>query len=131
PVHLRPTELIPGTRYRLVRWLGGGGMGTGFEAVYEDLDRRVALKVLRDAFGANILELFRKEAKTLRRLGSRFVVDVYDLIELDDGRVMIAMELLEGQSLRDVLDQVGPLPMERIIAIGRQICKGLGAAHDA
>ena len=131
PVLLRPGELIPGTRYRLVRWLGDGGMGTVFEAVHEDLDRRVALKVLRDAFSASILTLFRKEAKTLGRLGSRFVVDVYDLIELDDGRLMIAMELLQGQNLRDVLDQVGPLPMDRIISIGRQICKGLGAAHDA
>lgn len=131
PVLLRPSELIPGTRYRLVRWLGDGGMGTVFEAVHEDLDRRVALKVLRDAFSANILGMFRKEAKTLGRLGSRFVVDVYDLIELDDGRLMIAMELLQGENLRDVLDRVGPLPMDRIIAIGRQICKGLGAAHDA
>ncbi len=130
-VHLRPGELIPGTRYRLVRWLGDGGMGTVFEAVQEDLDRRVALKVLRDALSQTVVDLFRTEAKILGRLGSRFVVDVYDLIELRDGRLMIAMELLRGEDLRGLLDRGGPVPLERIIAIGRQICKGLGAAHDA
>ncbi len=131
PVALRPGELLPGTRYRLLRWLGDGGMGTVFEAVQEDLDRRVALKVLRDSFAARTADLFRKEAKTLGRLGSRFVVDVYDLVELSDGRLMIAMELLRGRTLRDATDGIGVLPLERLIAIGRQVCKGLGAAHDA
>jgi len=131
PVPMRPGALIPGTRYRLVRWLGDGGMGTVFEAVHEDLDRRVALKVLRDAFSPSIVELFRREARALGRLGSRFVVDVHDLIELADGRLMIAMELVEGETLRAALEAAGVLPVDRIVAVGRQICKGLGAAHEA
>jgi tetratricopeptide (TPR) repeat protein len=104
-------------------------MGTVFEAIHEDLDRRVALKILRDAFSLKTSGLFRKEAKTLGRLGSRFVVDVYDLVELRDGRLMIAMELLRGQPLRDVLDRAGVLPLDRVLPIARQICKGLEAAH--
>ena len=131
PIALRPGELLPGTRYRLLRWLGDGGMGTVFEANHEDLDRRVALKVLRDSFSLRTTNLFRKEAKTLGRLGSRFVVDVYDLIELADGRLMIAMELLRGETLRDVVDRIAVLPLDRLISIARQVCKGLGAAHGA
>ena len=129
PVSLRPGELIPGTRYRLVRWLGDGGMGTVFEAVQEDLDRRVALKVLRSTLSPVVAELFRSEAKVLGRLVSRFVVDVYDLVELSDGRLMIAMELLQGQTLRSAIEAAGTLPVERLVVVGRQICKGLGAAH--
>lgn len=131
PVALRPGQLLPGTRYRLERWLGEGGMGTVFEAVQEDLDRRVALKVLRDSLSLETSSLFRKEAKTLGRLGSRFIVDVYDLVELPDGRLMIAMELLRGQTLRDLLNREGSVRLDRVIAIGRQVCKGLGAAHEA
>lgn len=129
PVSLRPGELIPGTRYRLVRWLGDGGMGTVFEAVQEDLERRVALKVLRSTLSPAIAELFRGEAKVLGRLESRFVVDVYDLVELSDGRLMIAMELLQGETLRKAIQTAGTLGVERIVAVARQICKGLGAAH--
>jgi len=129
PVSLRPGELIPGTRYRLVRWLGDGGMGTVFEAVQEDLDRRVALKVLRSTLSPVVAELFRSEAKVLGRLDSRFVVDVYDLVELSDGRLMIAMELLKGETLRSTIQAAGALPVERLVVVARQICKGLGAAH--
>ncbi|MGH1348709.1 MAG: protein kinase domain-containing protein [Nannocystales bacterium] len=129
PVSLRPGELIPGTRYRLLRWLGDGGMGTVFEAVQEDLDRRVALKVLRSALSPIVAELFRSEAKVLGRLDSRFVVDVYDLVELSDGRLMISMELLEGETLRSAIQAAGTLAVERLVVVARQICKGLGAAH--
>lgn len=129
PVSLRPGELIPGTRYRLARWLGDGGMGTVFEAVQEDLDRRVALKVLRSTLSPIVADLFRGEAKVLGRLESRFVVDVYDLVELSDGRLMISMALLQGQTLRKAIDAAGTLGVERVVVVARQICKGLGAAH--
>lgn len=129
PVSLRPGELIPGTRYRLLRWLGDGGMGTVFEALQVDLDRRVALKVLRSTLSPVVADLFRAEAKVLGRLESRFVVDVYDLVELADGRLMIAMELLQGETLRHAIKASSVLSARRIVAVGRQICKGLGAAH--
>lgn len=129
PVSLRPGELIPGTRYRLLRWLGDGGMGTVFEALQVDLDRRVALKVLRSTLSPVVADLFRAEAKVLGRLESRFVVDVYDLVELADGRLMIAMELLQGETLRNAIKASSVLPVQRIVVVGRQICKGLGAAH--
>ncbi len=128
PVPMHPGELLSGTRFRLVRWLGDGGMGTVFEAVHVDLERSVALKVLRSVRGKRSLSLFRQEAKTLGRLGSRFVVDVHDFVELRDGRLVIAMELLRGETLREVIKR-GPLPIERIIPIARQLCKGLSAAH--
>ncbi|MBV1858731.1 MAG: protein kinase [Nannocystaceae bacterium] len=131
PVSLRPGALIPGTRYRLVRWLGDGGMGTVFEAIQEDLDRRVALKVLRNTLSPVVAKLFRGEAKVLGRLESRFIVDVYDLVELSDGRLMIAMELLKGETLRKAIEAAGTLGVERLVVVARQICKGLGAAHRA
>ncbi len=126
----RPGELLDGTRYRILRWLGDGGMGTVFEALHEDLERSVALKVLRGVDNEKHLGLFRQEAKTLAKLGSRYVVDVHDFIELSDGRLAIAMELLRGETLRDALRE-GPLPLERVIPILRQISKGLEIAHGA
>lgn len=124
----RPGERLAGTRYRILRWLGDGGMGTVFEAVHEDLERSVALKVLRRVGTERHLRLFRQEAKTLAKLRSRYAVEVYDFVELSDGRLAIAMELLRGETLRDAIRD-DTLPPARLIPILRQVCKGLSAAH--
>ena len=71
-------ELVPGTRYRIVRWIGEGGMGQVFEAVHVDIQRKVALKVLRSKLGLTpeVCAAFLAEARACARISSRFVVSM-------------------------------------------------------
>ncbi|HET6584422.1 MAG TPA: serine/threonine-protein kinase, partial [Nannocystaceae bacterium] len=123
---------IPGTRYRVIQRIGDGGMGTVFEAEHVDIERRVALKVLKPEFTRNpgIVEQFRREARAASKVGVEQIVQVFDFAELPDGRVMFTMELVKGQTLREELRH-GALPPNRAVGILRQICKGLHAAHAA
>ncbi len=129
---LAPGAAIAGTRYRLVRWLGDGGMGVVYEAEHVDLDRRVALKILRSEAcrRPELVDMFRAEARIVARIRSEYIVEVYDFAEVPDGRALFTMELLDGRTLRSVLNE-GSLDPGRTIAIARQVCKGLAAAHDA
>ncbi len=131
-VRLIAGKVVPGTRYRLLRWLGEGGMGVVYEAEHVDIERRVALKILRFDLSQEpgMAKVFRDEARAASRMGSRNIVEVYDFGELPDGRLFFCMELLDGVDLvpDNDTDWIEP-PM--LIAILRQLCKGLQAAHDA
>ncbi len=126
-------EIIPGTRYRVVRFIGDGGMGAVYEAAHLDLERRVAAKILQPRLcrSPEALEMFRAEARTASKVGADQIVELYDFAELPDGRLMFTMELLHGPTLSEVLRSDGPLPAPRLIGILRQLCKGLAAAHAA
>ena len=131
-VHLSPGAVIPGTRYRLLRWLGDGGMGVVYEAEHVDIERRVAVKILRlDVCDQpQALQLFRDEARAAGRIGSAHIIEILDFAELPDGRLLYTMELLSGRPLaRELAER--PLPAARTIAILRQVCKGLASAHAA
>jgi serine/threonine protein kinase len=130
-VRLLPGRRVPGTRYRLVRWLGEGGMGVVYEAEHEDIERRVALKILRPEASEDPQQAaqFREEARAASRIGSPNIVEIFDFGELPDGRLMFAMELLNGHGLDGELDKA-PMNQARMIAILRQVCKGLAAAHE-
>jgi len=137
PTRFRHGDLVPGTRYRIRRWVGWGGMGSVFEAVNEDTERRVALKILHEQYvtRAEVARGFRNEARVTGRLEaqdirSENIVEVYDFKALADGRAVIAMEFLDGHDLYEETRN-GPLAMPRVVAIGRQIARGLGAAHRA
>lgn len=127
-----PGAVIAGTRYRVVRKLGDGGMGTVYEAEHVDIERRVALKILHHEFTRTplIVEQFRREARAASKVGSEHIAQVFDFAELADGSVMFTMELVHGPTLRAELRH-GPLPQARAIGLLRQICKGLDAAHKA
>jgi serine/threonine protein kinase/tetratricopeptide (TPR) repeat protein len=129
-IRLEPGQQVPSTPYRIVRWLGDGGMGVVYEAEHVALERRVALKVLRPEATGSVAEtrMFRQEARTVSKIGSEHIVEVFDLGELPDGRVWFAMELLGGTSL-ELLAKEEPFEPSRAIAILRQVCKGLAAAH--
>ncbi len=122
---------IPGTRYRLLRWLGEGGMGVVYEAEHIDIERRVALKILRAELSerSDTAQVFREEARAAARAGSKNNVEIFDFGELPDGRLFFCMELLNGIDLSTLTES--PLEAGRCFAILRQICKGLGAAHKA
>jgi serine/threonine protein kinase/tetratricopeptide (TPR) repeat protein len=130
-VRLTAGKLVPGTRYRIVRWLGEGGMGVVYEAEHVDIERRVALKILRFDLSKQprMVKVFRDEAKAASRLGSRYLIEVYDFGELMDGRLFFAMELLQGDNLVPEGDAV--MEPDRLIPILRQMAKGLHVAHQA
>ncbi|HEY6038930.1 MAG TPA: serine/threonine-protein kinase, partial [Kofleriaceae bacterium] len=118
------TELVAG-RYRIVRWLGGGGMGRVYEAVDIELDERVALKVLRPGLSEDAIERFRREVKLTRRIQHRNVARMFDIGE-HRGEKFLTMELVSGEALKP---GGNPLPWPRLKAIAEQICAGLAAAH--
>ncbi|MBX7081071.1 MAG: protein kinase [Nannocystaceae bacterium] len=124
--------VLTGTRYRILKLLGDGGMGTVYEAEHVDIERRVALKILRPEFTRTpeIVEQFRREARAASKVGSEHIVQVFDFAELPGRFVMFTMELVTGPTLRQEL-RAGPIPPARAIALLRQICKGLDAAHQA
>jgi serine/threonine-protein kinase len=123
---------VLGGRYRVVRQLGEGGMGAVFEAVQENLGRRVAVKVLATELCEEpaYLERFRREAEAAGRLMSPHIVQVNDFIQTPGDPVFLVMELLEGQSLLDLLRRER-LTVARACRIGVQLLSALGAAHAA
>src|SRR3954471_21967899 len=120
------TELVAG-RYRIVRWLGGGGMGRVYEAVDTELDERVALKVLRPGLTDDAIERFRREVKLTRRIQHRNVARMFDIGEHAGDR-FLTMELVEGDSLSSL---AMPMRPDRLHDIAVQLCAGLAAAHHA
>ncbi len=123
-------RVIPGTRYRLLRWLGEGGMGVVYEAEHVDIERRVALKILRFDLSQqpDMVQVFRDEARAASRTGHPNIVEVFDFGELSDGRLFFCMELLDGKDLVPAEDQV--FAIAEVIPALRQLCKGLAAAHQ-
>lgn len=119
-------------QYRVIEFLGEGGMGTVFEAEHIALTRRYALKVLRTKVierDAGAAQKFLREARTAARVRHPNIVDVVDFGYLPDGRPYFVMELLEGQSLADLVVG-GALPPGEVVVIARQLANALAAAHD-
>ena len=119
-------------RYRVLSHLADGGMASVYVALDARLDRDVALKMMRPglATDAVFVERFRSEARSAARLSHPNVVAVYDQGE-DDGDVFLAMELVEGKTLRDVIHEEAPLTAREAIAILEPILLALRAAHAA
>jgi serine/threonine protein kinase len=127
-----PDPLIGSTlseRYRILRVLGEGGMGRVYEAEHTLIERRVAIKVLREDFcrRADVVERFRREAKSASRIGHPNIVDVLDFGETPTGASYFVMELLSGEDLADVLSRKGALTPERAVLIVFQCCHALAS----
>src|SRR5688572_27154720 len=107
--------------YKIIRNIGAGGMGVVYEAEDVRLGRRVAVKLLPDEIASHpqAAERFRREARAASALNHPNICTVYDIGE-EGGRSFIVMELLEGVSLKDRIDQ-GPMPVEELLEIGVQI----------
>jgi eukaryotic-like serine/threonine-protein kinase len=117
-------------RYRVLRRIGSGGMADVFCAEDTHLGRRVALKVLHRRFAQDqeFVERFRREAKSAAGLNHPNVVGVFDRGE-HEGTYYIAMEFLDGQTLKDIVGAEAPLSQERVIDLGLQILQAAGFAH--
>jgi serine/threonine-protein kinase len=121
------------SRYRVLSQLGEGGMGNVYRAVQESIEKKVALKVLKAEYSSSpdMVVRFHREAVSACRIKHPNVVDVFDLGQLSDGRFYIAMDLLEGRDLGQVITQGGPLVPARAVHIALQICRALNAAHQS
>jgi len=121
------------SHYRVLDVIGGGGMGMVFKAEDLKLGRLVALKFLPEEFAGDAVALkrFEREAQTASALNHPNICTIYE-IEEHEGQPFIAMELLQGENLRDRLSasKQEPLPLPELLGISAQICDGLQAAHD-
>jgi eukaryotic-like serine/threonine-protein kinase len=117
-------------RYRIVRKLGSGGMANVYLAEDEDLGRRVAIKILNDRYANDdlFIERFRREAKSAAALSHPNIVSVYDRGEAE-GTYYIAMEVIEGRSLKELIMTRGPLPIPQALAYTHEILEALRFAH--
>ena len=117
-------------RYRIVRKLGSGGMADVYLAEDEELGRRVAIKILNDrhANDESFVERFRREAKNAAGLSHPNIVSIYDRGEAE-GTYYIAMEYLDGRSLKELVVARGPLPIGDAIEFTRQVLGALRFAH--
>lgn len=117
-------------KYRIERLIGRGGMGSVYKALHVQLDRPVAVKVLKYELVADneSSARFEREARASARIQHPNVVRVYD-IGTSEGRTYLVMELLEGDSLRALLQATGALDLKVMLEIVRQIAAALSAAH--
>jgi len=118
-------------RYRVIERIGEGGMGVVYVAEHVEIEKRVALKVLRDDFSKRpeVVERFRQEARSASKIGNAHIVDVTDFGTLEEGGVYFAMELLSGRGLNEVC-RGQTVPLERAVPIIEQIARALQAAHE-
>lgn len=137
--HADSARLVPmrfprllASRYRLERRRGRGGMGTVYEATDCALERRVAIKLLRDDWAESIdaLQRFRREARAAAGFAHPNVVTIHDYGVEGETRAFLVMELLDGATLRDELRRHTRLPPARIAQLLRGVCVAVEAAHQ-
>jgi serine/threonine protein kinase/tetratricopeptide (TPR) repeat protein len=118
-------------RYKILATLGEGGMGAVYKAHDLEVDRLVALKVIRPELAKNpaIIDRFKQELRLSQRVTHRNVIRIYDLGE-GDGVKFITMEFIEGQDLRSLIHERKKFAPEESVAIMEQICLALDAAHS-
>ena len=125
-----------GSRYRILRQLGAGGMGVVYQAWDDELGLAVALKVIKpevsaDPWVASRLEhRFKRELLLARQVTHKHVVRIHDIGEID-GIKYLTMPFIEGRDLAHVLRDEGRLPVARALQVAKQIAEGLVAAHEA
>jgi serine/threonine-protein kinase len=131
-----PSALPAGTvlagKFRVVRCLGQGGMGSVYEIEHELTKHRRALKMLHAAMAniPGVVERFLREASAAGRVGNPHIVETFDAGTLEGGEPYIIMEMLKGCPLTDKIGQ-GPMSVSEVVDLIGQACDGVQAAHDA
>jgi eukaryotic-like serine/threonine-protein kinase len=122
---------VLGERFQVLELLGQGGSGTIYRAEHVTLRRKVAIKVLHNELSRDDLaiERFRREATTVAEIDNEHIVEIHDFGRTPDGRLYLAMELLEGETLDGILAREGTLSVERTADILIQVGEALMEAH--
>jgi serine/threonine-protein kinase len=118
-------------RYEVLKLIGAGGFGSVYRAKHVHTDAEVALKVLKRSLNADqgMLDRFLREAKAAAAVGSEHIVRVLDAGVSQDGTAFLAMELLDGWDLKELIAREGPLTPQRLVSLMAQVLEGLSAAH--
>jgi predicted Ser/Thr protein kinase len=118
-------------RFRIEREIGTGGMGTVYLATHLDLERPVAVKIIRREFAgdADVADRFLREARTMAKLHHAHAAMIFDAGSLPDGRHFIVMEFVEGETLSQALAREGRFPASKAVNIATQVCDVLEEAH--
>jgi serine/threonine-protein kinase len=118
-------------RYLIEEVIGEGGMATVYRATQTLTERSCAVKVMNATFAkeATVRERFRREAKNAQKLAHPNIIEIFDQGDTEDGTAYIAMELLRGKSLSEVIAQ-GPVELHRALLIMVQVARGIARAHD-
>lgn len=123
-------SFIGGT-YRVLGFIGQGGMGLVYKVEHLMMAKVMALKVLKsEQVSQDVWKRFRTEAQAIARLDHPNVVRIYDMSQTSDGVPFYTMDFLVGDSLADYLDSYDQLPVAEALPIFRQVCSGLAYAHD-
>lgn len=120
-----------GNRYEVIERIGGGGMAVVYRALDTLLNRYVSIKVLRAQYSTDedFVRRFRREAQAAASLSHPNVVNIYDVgVEGED--YYIVMEFVDGRTLKEVIQERSPLPVNEAIDVAKQICSALGHAHE-
>src|SRR5437660_12281834 len=118
--------------YLVTKKLGSGAMGSVFLAEHPTIGKKVALKVIHAELAENeeMLSRFFNEARAVTQIGHANIIEVIDFGQTPEGDNFIVMELLEGDSLADVLKETPIVPLDKTIHIAVQIADGLEASHQ-
>jgi Tol biopolymer transport system component/tRNA A-37 threonylcarbamoyl transferase component Bud32 len=122
---------IAGGRYVLLESIGQGGMGDIYKAHDRQLDRIVAIKAVRADREDDTGKRLTREARLAASIDHPFICKVHELLHLDDGRVVLVMEFLEGRTLKDLLQEGRPLEVPRVLRIAREVAEAMSVAHKA
>ena len=134
PVFTDPLELMEGKlfaeRYRIIHELGRGGMGRVYRALDQELDIEIAIKVIRPEYldDEKMVKRFKNEILLSREVSHENIVRIHDFSEWR-GIKYITMQLIDGMTLRSILNETGRLQIEEALAVAIQICHGLEAAR--
>jgi serine/threonine-protein kinase len=125
------SQSVLGGKYRILRPVGSGGIGTVYAAEHMGVGFQVAVKVLRGAAAVDASEVarLRREARIQMSLEHPNIIRTFDLDQLPDGTLYVVMELLRGMSLQDQLRRQSPMAHNLLTPIFFQACQGLAAAH--
>src|SRR2546421_7876848 len=119
-------------KYRVEKLIKRGGMGAIYQGKHVLIDKTVAIKVLRPALAVDddVVARFSREAKAASRISHPHAVSVTDFGESENGIVFLVMEYLEGRTLKEIIRSEGPMALDRVVEIVRQVAGALDAAHE-
>lgn len=120
-----------GNRYEILEQVGGGGMSLVYRAKDIYLNRIVAIKILRAQLTCDeeFVARFRREAQAVASLSHGNIVSIYDVGHEEETHFLV-IEMIEGQNLKEVIRDKGPLPISEVVDIAKQICDALEHAHE-